>query len=235
MMDPNRLAARQNLLRSRNEEEHTRVTFVELFFDLVFVFAVTQLSHLLLHHLTLGGALQTLLLLLAVWWVWVYTSWATNWLDPDATPVRVMLFALMLAGLVMASAIPKASETRGLWFAVAYVAMQVGRSLYMLWALYGNRPTNYRNFQRITIWLSASAVLWITGGFVEGQARLVCWVVAMLLELISPSLGFWAPGSDARAQPIGTSRASIWPNVAAFSSSLRLVSRSWWPAQASRI
>ena len=54
-----------------------RVTTLELFFDLVFVFAVTQLSHSLVEHLTLIGALQTLFLLLAVWWVWMYTCWFT--------------------------------------------------------------------------------------------------------------------------------------------------------------
>ncbi len=60
-----------------------RVTYVELFFDLVFVFAVTQISHTLLGHFTPLGALQTTILFLAVWWVWVYTSWITNWLDPE--------------------------------------------------------------------------------------------------------------------------------------------------------
>ena len=79
------------LLRDRPENGHHRVTFVELFFDLVFVFAITQLSHTLLAHLSILGALQTVLLLMAVWWVWIYTSWVTNWLDPETTPVRLML------------------------------------------------------------------------------------------------------------------------------------------------
>ena len=70
----------RSLLRARGGAEDNKVTFVELFFDLVFVFAVTQLSHSLLEHLTLMGAVQTALLLMAVWWVWIYTSWATNWL-----------------------------------------------------------------------------------------------------------------------------------------------------------
>ena len=70
------------LLRARDGGEQ-RVTPLELFFDLVFVFAVTQLSHLLLEHLTLSGALETLLLLLAMWWAWIYTAWFTNWFDPD--------------------------------------------------------------------------------------------------------------------------------------------------------
>ena len=72
--------------------QHSRVTYAELFFDLVFVFAVTQISHTLLGNFTPSGVLQVTLLFLAVWWVWVYTSWITNWLDPEKTPVRLLLF-----------------------------------------------------------------------------------------------------------------------------------------------
>jgi hypothetical protein len=64
-------------------DRQSRVTNAELFFDLVFVFAVTQLSHMLLGRFTALGAVQVTLLFLAVWWVWVYTAWITNWLDPD--------------------------------------------------------------------------------------------------------------------------------------------------------
>ena len=78
--------------------QHSRVTYAELLFDLVFVFAVTQVSHTLLSHFTPLGAVETTLLLLSVWWVWVYTSWVTNWLNPELTPVRVLLFLLMLGG-----------------------------------------------------------------------------------------------------------------------------------------
>ena len=63
--------------------QRSRVTFIELFFDLVFVFAITQISHALLAHFTFLGAVQTALLFMAVWWVWIYTAWVTNWLDPD--------------------------------------------------------------------------------------------------------------------------------------------------------
>src|SRR5262245_22761978 len=86
------------LLRDR-QSGGQRVTFMELFFDLVYVFAVTQLSHLLLDHLNVRGAAQTLLLLLAVWWAWMYTAWATNWFDPDRRGVRLMLIGVMLASL----------------------------------------------------------------------------------------------------------------------------------------
>src|SRR5215207_3668459 len=79
--------SRGALFRVIAPDRHGRVTNAELFFDLVFVFAVTQLSHTLLHHFTVLGAVQVTLLFLAVWWVWVYTTWVTNWLDPeDAGP-----------------------------------------------------------------------------------------------------------------------------------------------------
>ena len=137
-----------SLLRSR--QSHARVTFVELFFDLVFVFAITQLSHRLLEHMTLAGALSTLFLLLSVWWVWMYTCWFTNWIDPDKPAVRMLLFALMLAGLLMSAAIPNAFGHEGLLFAIAYAFIQVVRSAFMVFATRAHDPVNHRNFQRIT-------------------------------------------------------------------------------------
>ena len=97
-----------DLTRTRAPHQHHRVTYVELFFDLVFVFAITQISHTLLAHFTPLGGVQTAILFLAVWWVWIFTSWVTNWLDPERAPVRVMLFALMIAGLLLSTSIPKA-------------------------------------------------------------------------------------------------------------------------------
>lgn len=193
---------RDNLLRTRGEDEHTKVTFVELFFDLVFVFAITQLSHSLLHHLTVLGALETALLLMAVWWVWIFTSWATNWLNPEKTPTRLMLFALMLAGLVLSTSIPKAFESKALAFAGAYVVMQVGRSLFTLYAFRG-KPNGYRNFLRITCWLSLSGLFWIAGAFAEGPSRLGLWTAALCIEYVSPSLRFWVPG-------LGSSTTADW-------------------------
>ena len=88
-----------SLLRKSKAHEHSKVGFVELFFDLVFVFAVTRIAHMLLEHFSLVGLAETAFLTLAIWWVWIYTTWVTNWLDPRKAPVRGMLFALMLAGL----------------------------------------------------------------------------------------------------------------------------------------
>jgi low temperature requirement protein LtrA len=181
------------LFRPIVPHQHSRVTYAELLFDLVFVFAVTQVSHTLLAHFTLLGAMQTTVLLLSVWWVWVYTSWITNWLNPELTPVRILLFLLMLGGLVLSTSIPKAFEARGLWFALAYAAMQVGRTLFWLASTPPARTAARMNAVRILVWLSVSAVFWIAGGLAQGHARLVLWAVALAIEYVSPAVRFWIP------------------------------------------
>src|SRR3954468_14370453 len=163
------------LFRQFVPHQHSRVTYAELFFDLVFVFAVTQISHTLLGRFTPLGALQTTLLFLAVWWVWVYTSWITNWLNPELTPIRVLLFLLMLGGLVLSTSIPKAFESRGLWFAAAYAAMQVGKTVFLSMSTARARNLARMNAIRITAWLTGSAVFWMAGGVAQGNARLLLW------------------------------------------------------------
>ncbi|WGR74109.1 MULTISPECIES: low temperature requirement protein A [unclassified Bradyrhizobium] len=173
--------------------QHSRVTYAELFFDLVFVFAVTQVSHTLLHHFTPLGAVHVTLLFLAVWWVWVYTTWVTNWLNPELTPVRILLFLMMLGGLVLSTTIPTAFEGRGLWFAIAYASMQVGRTAFWLFATPPHRTPVRHNAIRILVWLSASAIFWILGGFADGETRLWLWIVALTIEYVSPAARFWVP------------------------------------------
>ena len=181
------------LFRPIVPNQHSRVTYAELLFDLVFVFAVTQVSHTLLAHFTLIGAVQTTLLLLGVWWVWVYTSWVTNWLNPELTPVRILLFLLMLGGLVLSTSIPKAFDSRGLWLAIAYAAMQVGRTTFWLLSTPRERTAARMNATRILVWLSVSGIFWITGGLAEGETRLVLWAIALTIEYISPAVRFWIP------------------------------------------
>jgi low temperature requirement protein LtrA len=181
------------LFRPIIPNQHSRVTYAELLFDLVFVFAVTQVSHALLAEFTPLGAVQATLLLLSVWWVWVYTSWITNWLNPELTPVRILLFLLMLGGLVLSTSIPRAFDSRGLWFAIAYAAMQVGRTIFWLISTPRERTLARMNAVRILVWLSTSAIFWITGGFAQGHARLVLWALALAIEYISPAVRFWIP------------------------------------------
>ena len=181
------------MFRAIVPHQHSRVTYAELFFDLVFVFAITQISHTLLGRFTPSGAIQVTLLLLAVWWVWVYTAWITNWLNPELTPVRILLFLLMLGGLVLSMSIPTAFEARGLWFATAYAAMQVGRTVFWLASIPPQRTLVRWNAIRILVWLSVSAVFWILGGLAQAQSRLVLWTAALAIEYVSPAVRFWIP------------------------------------------
>jgi low temperature requirement protein LtrA len=189
-----------HLLRARGA---TRVTNIELFFDLVFVYGVTQLSHLMLHDFSVLGAVETLILFLAVWYVWICTSWVTNWLDPDRVPVRLCLFVLMLGGLVLAVAIPQAFGTFGLLFALTYVGMQFGRSLFMVWAIGTDNSRHTRNFQRIASWFFVSGIVWIIGAELQGTARLVTWAIALVIDYTGPSMGFAVPG-------LGRSTTADW-------------------------
>jgi low temperature requirement protein LtrA len=194
---------RHHLFRQRAAHDHSPVTYIELFFDLVFVFAITQLSHRLLDHLSLWGALETLILFLAVWWVWVYTSWATNWLDPDRAHVRLMLIAMMVGGLVLSSAIPGAFDQAGLLFALTYAAMQLLRTLYMVWASTGVNEGRQRNFLRIAFWFMLALPFWISGAFLEGEYRLAAWACALAIEYTGPYMYFRAP-------ILGASAAADW-------------------------
>lgn len=192
------------LLRSRVEGAQ-RVTNTETFFDLVYAFAITQLAKLIITDLTWHGVLRAGLLLLAVWWAWIYTAWITNWLHPDARAVRVMLLGVMLASLVVSATLPAAFGSRGLVFAATYVVMQLGRTVFMLFAVRRD-PGMLRIFERITAWLLVSGALWLIGGFASGGARELIWLTAVLVDLAAPVAGFYTPG-------LGRSTTTDW-NIA---------------------
>jgi low temperature requirement protein LtrA len=173
-------------------ERHHQVAAMELFFDLVYVFAITQVSHFLLSHFDARGAWQAVILLLAIWWAWVDTAWLTNWFDPDRRPVRIMLAAVMVPILIMATTLPKAFGERGLLFAITFVSAQVGKFAF---AVLGTRdhPALRRNFERILSWRAASGVLWLAGGLTAGDARVILWTAAVTIDSLGPILGFRTP------------------------------------------
>jgi low temperature requirement protein LtrA len=178
------------------------VTSTELFFDLVFVFVVTQLSAVLVHDLTLGGAAKTLFLLLAAWWAWAYTAWVTNWFDADTLVVRAVLLVAMIAGLLGAISIPDAFGDRAPLLVAGYVGIQTLRNAFVMLVMHRDDPL-YRPVQRILAWTLAVAPLWVVGLLVEGDARLAIWTVALALDYLGPFAGHWLPG-------LGRSRPRDW-------------------------
>ena len=182
-----------------------RVTNVELFFDLVYVFAVTQLSHFLLAGPQASGtvrtALEAALLLIIVWLLWAYTTWVTNWLDPDRIAVRLLLLVLAVISLIMSAAVPTAFSHSGLIVGCAYLTMQVGRSLFAVLAI-GDKVLR-RNYQRILAWCVVSGLLALAGGLGHGDARVLLWAGAVAVDLLGSAVGFYTPG-------LGRARTAEW-------------------------
>lgn len=184
------------LFRRREAEEQT--TPLELFFDLVYVFAITQLAIALVHDTSIAGIGQSVLLLLAVWWAWNYTTWMTNWFDPDLIKVRLVLMATMLLSLMMAVAIPTAFTTGGPFFAISYVLLQSLRNGFNVVAVPRGNPRK-ASFFRIFVWGIAAGVFWIAGGLSHGDARVTLWVVAVAIDYIGPFARYWTPVLGASA------------------------------------
>jgi len=181
-------------LERRRAGEEQRATSLELFFDLVFVFAITQVSHILLDDLTWRGAGRALLALLVVWCAWNYTAWVTNELDPDAVAVRLLLLALMLASLLLAVAIPGAFGAHALLFAVSYVAIQVGRHTFLTFAAADRGTLERERAGRILAWFVASGVLWLAGALAGSGARPALWIAALAVDYVAPLCFYWVPG-----------------------------------------
>jgi len=171
-----------------------RVTPLELFYDLVFVFAITQVSHLLLMHLTWEGVGQATLVLLVVWWAWNYTTWVTNELDADLTAVRLLLIGIMLASLLLSVAIPEAFGAHGLLFAVSYVAIQVGRHVFLTFAAAERGTIERERAARILTWFVVAGAFWIAGGLANGSTRVALWLAALAIDYSAPVATFWLPG-----------------------------------------
>jgi low temperature requirement protein LtrA len=180
-------------LRPRGADATQPVTTVELFFDLVYVFAVTQLSHVILEDLSVAGVAHAAFLLAVVWWAWIATTWMANWFDPAAPAVRAVLTGVMLASLLMAAALPQALGRHGVLFALCYVALQVGRSRAAAALLEpGHRLRDV--FERLVGWSALSGALWLAGAVLHGDQRLLVWIAALAVDLMAPVAGYWLPG-----------------------------------------
>jgi low temperature requirement protein LtrA len=173
------------LLRERGTSE--RPTFLELFFDLVFVFALTRVSDQAVMHVIgklrspVAGYSQAILVLLALFMVWYATTAVTEIYNPQRPEIQLLVVLTMLGTLLMAVAVPHAFGNRGPVFAGAYVAIHVGRGLYLVSALRGH-PAQ-RSAMRWLFWFGMSAIPWIVGAVVPDVAiRGALWTLAVFID-----------------------------------------------------
>jgi low temperature requirement protein LtrA len=172
------------------------VTPLELFFDLVYVFAIGQLSHHLLEHVDLRTGAETAILALAVVYAWYMTAWGANWLDPDRLPVRVLLVGLMFASLLMSVGIADAFDGRAWLFVTGYLLLQLGRSTFLIGALRGRAQGEH--FVNDLVWELLTGALWVAGAFADGDARLVLWGLAVVATHGGTYVLHWLPGRGRR-------------------------------------
>jgi low temperature requirement protein LtrA len=172
----------------RQAERGHRVTPLELFFDLVVVFAITQVTSFLSRSPTWGGLLRGALLLGVLWWAWSAYAWLTNTLDPEEGAVRLAMFAAIAAMLVVSLAAPGAFGPDGVIFGIAYLVV---RTLHLvLFAIAGrNDREQLRAALRILPGATLAPVLLVVAGFVNGSAQLALWGAALTILYLAPLVG----------------------------------------------
>jgi len=181
--------AEQSAAGSEPEEQtgERRVGVLELFFDLVFVLAIPQVTGYLASHLTWGGMLEGVVILGLMWWAWVGYSWLTNSVDSDDIPTRLTIFTAMAALVVVALAIPGAFAGDALVMACAYAlvrVMQVGLYAYGTDA----DDSNHGAILKLAPGFMFSSVLLIIGALIGGDAQLWIWIVALGVDVATPFL-----------------------------------------------
>ncbi|NES13044.1 MULTISPECIES: low temperature requirement protein A [Micromonospora] len=178
----------------RDPESPRRVTLLELFFDLVYVVALSLISRGMITDLSWERAFQSLIILMAMWWTWAITTLVTDMYDPQRPQIKVLIVAVMFGALLMTTAIPEAFAARGLVFAGTYVAIHIGRGLYLMPAVRRHRQTQ-RRAARIFVWFAVSSVPWLVGGaLAHGHAREWLWTLALAIDYLGFRLAYPVPG-----------------------------------------
>ena len=229
-------------------EREQRVTPLELFFDLVLVFAITQVTRLMSDDPTWPGLGRGLLILAALWWAWTGYAWLTNTLEPEEGLVRAGMFAAMAAMLVVALAVPEAFDADAVLFGVAFLIVRV---LHVgLYAIAGKRdPDLLGAVLRLVPPAISAPVLIVIAGFVDGGAQAALWVVALAVDYlgvlrgrmegwrVSPAhfaerhglIVIIALGESVVAIGIGAADVSLTPGiVAAAVLGIVIIAALWW-------
>jgi low temperature requirement protein LtrA len=168
------------------ETEH-RVTPLELFFDLVFVLAITQVTQLMADDPTWEGLARGMLVLALLWWAWAAYSWLTNDIEADEGVNRLAMFAAMAAMLVVALAVPGAFNENALEFALAYTTVRVMHIV--LYALATNDAGARLAILRLAPTSAIAAVLLIAASFLDGVPQGALWAVAVGVDYLGGAIG----------------------------------------------
>jgi low temperature requirement protein LtrA len=188
-----------NITRQQPEDEFEdsrHATNLELFLDLVFVFSVTQITGFLAHDLTAAGIAKGVLLAWLVWWQWTAFTWAGTAIDFQSNPLaRIIVLGMIPATLLMAITAPQALTTQGIWFAAAYLVVQLwvlGLQSLEAW----KSDITRRSFVRYAPLAAIAPITLLVGAFFHGTARLAIWVVVALLFVGSALLAAADNGSE---------------------------------------
>jgi low temperature requirement protein LtrA len=173
-------------------ERKYEVTPLELFFDLVFVFGVSQLSQHLFTHLSWRGAAETVVMLLAIFAVWFTTSWSATIVRVDQSRTRWLVLAVMLLGLFMNASVTRAFTISGWAFVIPLLLIQLGRTVCMV--VNSTTAVLREHYLRTLIWLIAATPLWTTGAAVNAEARLLWWALAAGIDQTGRWLAHPIPG-----------------------------------------
>lgn len=176
---------------AREDEGPQRATLLELFLDLVFVAALALTSQTLAQRLDWVGFFETVVVLMAIWWVWAASALATELQHLGRPPIFAVTLWVMFGTILMAGALPGAFAEHGLIFAGAYVAIQVGRGTFLVAALGGR--TEQQRSGRFMFWFAVSAVPWLAGAFVSGPARGLLWTTALTVDYAAAWLRYPTP------------------------------------------
>ena len=163
-------------------DEERRTSYLELFFDLVFVFAVTQVTALVAHDPTAQGFAHGALVFGLVWWAWSGYAWMTNAIDVESIVVRLLVLVAAGASFFMAIALPDAFGDDGLRFTLAYLVVRLVQLGLYVWGLRAD-PAHQAAILRLAPWFLVAPFVALAGGFADGDLRVVLWVVSLAIDV----------------------------------------------------
>ena len=164
-------------------EAERKTSYLELFFDLVFVFAFTQVTVLILEDSSAAGFARAVLVLAMVWWAWSAYTWMTNAIDVENTVTRLIIFTAMAAGFFMALAVPDAFQDEAAWFAVAYFVVRILNTALYTWGVRRDADL-LRSLVRLSPWFLVAACVALAGGFVDADYRAWVWLASLGIDVV---------------------------------------------------